>query len=183
MTSQIVAEDTIFDSFGSVRDTKELLQIVVAAHGCVVGLVGVTIGVNLGIVAKEYEQVGVAAVGKGELGVLAEVLMEGGVPGFGALPGIVVAVKLIRAEGTVERGQENSCRTQFRAQDRFGGAGGAAIFAVIFKSVGKSSLERELLEEGTEAECEESALRIGSEAADGASKQEFSRLRYTRDDV
>ena len=63
------------------------------------------IGEDLGAVAVEDEEIGMAAVGEGEFGLFTEALAEAGEPGFGAFPGVEVAVELFAAEGAIVVGE------------------------------------------------------------------------------
>ena len=60
-----------------------------------------------GVVAEEDELVGVAEVAEAGGGARAELLLDAGEPGLGALPGVVGAVEEIGAVGAVAGGEQN----------------------------------------------------------------------------
>ena len=67
----------------------------------------VVVLVDGGLVDEEDEEVGVAAVAEASCGLGAELLLDAGEPAFGALPGWVRAVELVRAVGAVAGGEED----------------------------------------------------------------------------
>ena len=100
--------DAVAVGFEAVGERDVRSERVGAAQGGLPGGGDVVVAVVVGIVEEEDEEVGVAAIGVAGGGALAELLLDGGEPALGALPGVVGAVELVGSVGAVAGGEERS---------------------------------------------------------------------------
>ena len=99
--------DGVAVGFEAVGEGGVAAEGVGAAEGAFVAGGDVVVLVDGGLVDEEDEEVGVAAVAEAGGGLRAELLLDGGEPAFGALPGVVGAVELVGAVGAVAGGEED----------------------------------------------------------------------------
>ena len=124
-----------------------------------------------------------AAVGEGSLGLLAQALPDRGKPSPGALPGVVVAVELIRSERPVVIGQRDIGGAHCRQQVSVRGERKIAVVAIGLKSGRKVAGESKLFGHRFSGESEHAPLLIDAEVTGRGAQPKLGCLRRAGDEI
>src|SRR5271167_324077 len=106
MLAEIAAVDLVAVGLEAVGERAVAGEIVFAAQGSVPVGGDVVVLIDAGLSVVENEEVGVAEVAEIRGGPLPKLLLEGGEPALGALPGVVGAVEVVSPVGAVAAGKE-----------------------------------------------------------------------------
>src|ERR1039458_6386456 len=124
-----------------------------------------------------------AAEGEADFGLLAEVLLDAGEPGFGVFPGWVVAVELVGAEGVVHVGEVERSVAYIGGEAGGGDELEIAVVAVGFEAGGEIAGERNFFGELFAQDAEREALLIDAVVAEGGAEAEFGNGGWRGDDI
>src|SRR5579875_2293658 len=105
MHTEVVACDMVSQTLGSVKNASLCGESILAAQGKLPVVIDVAVCVETGVVAEQDIEIGMPPVSELKERVLPYILRERGQPGFGALPGVEVAIELICAKGTIDVAQ------------------------------------------------------------------------------
>ena len=147
MGAKVGGFDRFGEAFDAVAESGVEREFIVAAEVALVAFYRVAVGVNLGAVAVEDEEVGMAA--KGEIGfvLLAELLVGAGEPGLVAFPGGVIAVEPVGTVGAVGIGEVDAGDAEFGGGGGEGTEGEVAVVAVGHEAGGAVAVEAELFQQ------------------------------------
>ncbi len=171
------------EGFDAVKESGGGGEFLAAADGGVEGLIGVVVCVDLRLIAKEHEEIAMAAEGEADFGFLSESLFDAGEPGLGVFPGRVVAVELIRAEGVVHIGEVEGAVAEIGGEAGGGEELEVAVIAIGLEAGGEIAGEGEFLGEFLADDAEGDALLIDASVAERGAEAQFGGGGGRGDDV
>src|SRR6185437_13007323 len=126
-----------------------------------------------GIVAKQHEQIGVPPEREFEIRIRAEFLAYRSEPAFRALPGIEIAIKLIRAKRPVAQREQyvRIAKHGLRVRDRSKRQN--AIVAVRLEAARKLARKSELLRDGLRAARDRTGLFVSPPVSERSPQPHF----------